>query len=136
VDVGRDQLHPSLKDDARVVNLEKTHVRELNSKVIPEEVDGCVIDVSFISLNAVFPFIHAHIRKGGFVIALVKPQFEVGKKNIGKGGIVRDKKLYPEVLENVRQIAAQNRLEALEHISSPILGGDGNQEFLLWLKKT
>lgn len=135
VDVGRDQLHHSLKNDLRIVNLEKTHVRELTSKMIPEEVDGCVIDVSFISLSAVFPFIHALIRPNGFVIALVKPQFEVGKKHIGKGGIVRDKKLYPEVLQNLSSLAAQNRLEAIEHISSPILGGDGNQEFLLFLRK-
>lgn len=135
VDVGRDQLHSSLKNDSRVINLERMHVRELTSKVIPEEVDGCVIDVSFISLSAVFPFIHSFIHEGGFVITLVKPQFEVGKKNIGKGGIVRDKKLYPEVLESIRSVAAQNRLEAVEHITSPILGGDGNQEFLLLLKK-
>lgn len=135
VDVGRDQLHPSLKEDPRVLNIEKTHVRELTQKIIPEEVDGCVIDVSFISLEAVFPFIHSFIRPGGFVIALVKPQFEVGKKNIGKGGIVRDKKLYPEVLQKLSTVAAQNRLEAIEHISSPILGGDGNQEFLLFLRK-
>jgi 23S rRNA (cytidine1920-2'-O)/16S rRNA (cytidine1409-2'-O)-methyltransferase len=103
--------------------------------MISEEVDGCVIDVSFISLSAVFPFIHTFIRQDGFVIALVKPQFEVGKKNIGKGGIVKDKKLYPEVLKNVSEMAAQNRLMAIEHISSPILGGDGNQEFLLFLRK-
>lgn len=136
VDVGRDQLHPSLKDDTRVINLEKTHVRELTSKLIPDAVNGCVIDVSFISLTAVLPFIHPFILPGGFVIALVKPQFEVGKKNIGKGGIVRDKHLYPEVLETIRKVAAINQLQTIGHIDSPILGGDGNQEFLMWLKKT
>lgn len=135
VDVGRDQLHASLKSSSQVVNLEKTHVRELTLKQVPELVDGCVIDVSFISLTSVFPFVHPFIKEDGFVIALVKPQFEVGKKNVGKGGIVRDKQLYPEVLDRIRQDAASNRLEAVEHIGSPILGGDGNQEFLLLLRK-
>lgn len=135
VDVGRDQLHASLKGHDQVVNLERTHVRELTTKQVPELVDGCVIDVSFISLTSVFPFVHHFIKEGGFVIALVKPQFEVGKKNVGKGGIVRDKQLYPEVLDRIRKDAASNRLEAVEHIGSPILGGDGNQEFLLMLRK-
>ena len=135
VDVGKGQLHDRIKSDARVINLEKTHVRELTTKMIPEELDGCVIDVSFISLTAVLPFIHAFVRAGGFVIALVKPQFEVGKKNIGKGGIVRDKKLYPEILKNICAVATQNRLEPVEYINSPILGGDGNHEFLLFLQK-
>ena len=135
VDVGRDQLHPSIAEDKRVVNLEKTHVRELTPKLITEEVDGCVIDVSFISLTKIFPFIHSFIKENGFVIALVKPQFEVGKKNVGKGGVVKDKKLYPQVIDTIKEHATLNNLQYVAHITSPILGGDGNQEFLMYLEK-
>lgn len=135
VDVGTNQLHSKLKEDVRVVDLEKTHVRELTRKLIPEEVDGCVVDVSFISLTKIFPFIHPFLKKGAFVIALVKPQFEVGKKNIGKGGIVRDKKLYPEVIQSIKESATVNQLKFSDVISSPILGGNGNHEFLMYLQK-
>ena len=135
VDVGRDQLHQRIDEDERTVNLEKTHVRELTPKLITESVDGCVIDVSFISLEKILPFIHSFIKEGGFVIALVKPQFEVGKKNLGKGGIVKDKKLYPQVINQITSTAKLNNLNYIEHIDSPILGGDGNKEFLMLLKK-
>jgi 23S rRNA (cytidine1920-2'-O)/16S rRNA (cytidine1409-2'-O)-methyltransferase len=135
VDVGSNQLHPRIKEDERVINLEKTHVRELTPSIIPEICDGCVIDVSFISIEKIFPFLHTFIRPNGVVIALVKPQFEVGKKNIGKGGIVKDKKLYKTVLESVQASAALNNLSYIEHIESPILGGDGNREFLMLLKR-
>jgi 23S rRNA (cytidine1920-2'-O)/16S rRNA (cytidine1409-2'-O)-methyltransferase len=136
IDVGSKQLHPKIARDEKTINLEKTHVRELTSNQIPELVDGCVIDVSFISLEKIFPFIHGFLKEGALVIALVKPQFEVGKKNIGKGGIVRNKRLYPEVFENVKASAAHNQLEFLKYIDSPILGGDGNREFLMLLRKT
>ncbi|MCR9171680.1 MAG: TlyA family RNA methyltransferase [bacterium] len=135
VDVGSKQLHPKIEEDDRTVNLEKTHVRELTPKLIPELAEGCVIDVSFISLEKIFPFVHAFMKPNAWMIALVKPQFEVGKKNIGKGGVVRDKQLYPKVIEDVKQSAARNKLEWQATIDSPILGGDGNREFLMLLKK-
>lgn len=135
VDVGKDQLHPKLRSDERIVNLEKTHVRELTHRNIPEMIDGCVIDVSFISLEKIFPFIHSFLKDGGFVIALVKPQFEVGKDNIAKGGIVKNKALFPEVIDKVKTSALLNNLIYQDHIESPILGGDGNQEFLMYLNK-
>jgi 23S rRNA (cytidine1920-2'-O)/16S rRNA (cytidine1409-2'-O)-methyltransferase len=135
VDVGKDQLHQKVKDDARTVNLEKTHVRELTPHQITDEVDGCVIDVSFISLEKIFPFIHRFIIDGGFIIALVKPQFEVGKKNIGKGGVVKDTTLYRTVIENIKKSGEANNLKYVKHIESPILGGDGNREFLMLLTK-
>lgn len=135
VDVGKDQLHEKIKQDTRVVNLEKTHVRELNTRLIPEMVDGCVIDVSFISLEKIFPFIHAFLKPGAFVIALVKPQFEVGKENISKGGIVKNKSLYPEVVERIKECARTNNMEYQALTDSPVLGGDGNQEFLMLLQK-
>lgn len=135
VDVGRDQLHSKIDEDERTVNLEKTHVRELTPKLITEMNDGCVIDVSFISLEKIFPFIHSFLKPDAFVIALVKPQFEVGKKNIGKGGIVKDKKLYPVVIESIKQLGKANNLTFIDLTDSPILGGDGNKEFLIYFKK-
>lgn len=135
VDVGSNQLHDKIKSDERVVNLEKTHVRELSSRLITELVDIVVIDVSFISLEKIFPFIHPFIKPNGQVIALVKPQFEVGRDNIGKGGVVKNKSLYPIVIEGTADTAAQNHLNKIDFIESPILGGDGNMEFLMLLEK-
>lgn len=135
VDVGKDQLHAKLAEDPRVVNLEKTHVRELTVNLIPAPVDACVIDVSFISLEKIFPFIHTFLKPGASIVALVKPQFEVGKENIGKGGIVKNKSLYPKVIDAVQAAAALNNLVYKAHIESPILGGDGNMEFLMLLEK-
>ena len=135
VDVGKDQLHPKIKSNPKVINLERTHVRELTTRLIPELVDGCVIDVAFISLEKIFPCIHSFLKKDAVVIALVKPQFEVGKENISKGGIVKKKALYKEVIDNVKAKALLNNLKYIDHIDSPILGGDGNQEFLMLLSK-
>lgn len=135
IDVGKDQLHESIKADERVVNFEKTHVRELTHKLITEECEGCVIDVSFISLEKIFPFLHPYLVRGATIIALVKPQFEVGKENIGKGGVVKNQLLYKEVIEKIKNTGKANHLNYIDHIESPILGGDGNKEFLMLLRK-
>lgn len=135
VDVGKNQLHPRLNSDDRVINMEKTHVRELTSNLITEAIDGCVVDVSFISLGKIFPFIHSFLKPNAFVIVLIKPQFEVGKENIGKGGIVKNKSLFPEMLENIKASGKVNNLSYQGILDSPILGGDGNQEFLMLLKR-
>ncbi len=136
IDVGTDQLHTKIKNDSRTINLEKTHVRELTHQLIPEPIDGCVIDVSFISLSKVFPFIHAFLKENAFVIALVKPQFEVGKENIGKGGIVKNKILHQKCIIDLIEIAKVNQLIFEAQIPSPILGKDGNHEYLIYLRKT
>jgi len=135
VDVGKAQLHPKFRENKQLVNLEKTHIRELTPNLIDEICDGCVIDVSFISLTKVFPFIHTFLSKDAFIIALVKPQFEVGKENVGKGGIVKKKELFVEVIQNIKDSASENNMVYQAHIHSPILGGDGNKEFLMLLKK-
>jgi 23S rRNA (cytidine1920-2'-O)/16S rRNA (cytidine1409-2'-O)-methyltransferase len=135
VDVGSGQLHPRIAERSEVVNLQKTHVRELTSRLITDPIDVCVIDVAFISLEKIFPFIHAFLKPGAKVMALVKPQFEVGKENVGKGGIVKNKTLYPQVIEAVKQAATLNQLAYISHTESPILGGDGNMEFLMLLEK-
>lgn len=136
VDVGSKQLHPKIQANPAVVNLEKTHVRMLNSSIITEEIDICVIDVSFISLEKIFPFIHPLLKKDALLVALVKPQFELGKEHLGKGGIVKNKTLYPELLRTVEGYAEKSQLTKIDLIESPILGGDGNMEFLMLLKKT
>ncbi len=135
VDVGSKQLHSKISGDPRVINLEKTHVRELNHNLIKETCNLCVIDVSFISLEKIFPFLHAYLESGSDVVALVKPQFEVGKDNVGKGGIVKSTTLYPIVIEAVQEFAQVNNLVYVDHMESPILGGDGNKEFLMYLKR-
>jgi 23S rRNA (cytidine1920-2'-O)/16S rRNA (cytidine1409-2'-O)-methyltransferase len=135
VDVGTNQLHAKLRSDERVISLEKTHVRDLTTHLIPELCDGCVIDVSFISLEKVFPFLHPFLKPEAWVIALLKPQFELGKENLGKGGIVKNKQLYPELIEQIAKTGLLNNLEFIRQIPSPILGGDGNEEFLMYFKR-
>lgn len=135
VDVGKNQLHAKLKENDKVVNLEQTHVRELTAALITEPIDICVIDVSFISLEKIFPFFHTYLKTGAQIVALIKPQFEVGKENVGKGGIVKNKTLYPVVIESIQKEALVNNMKYIDHIESPILGGDGNMEFLMLLEK-
>lgn len=135
VDVGHGQLHQRLRQNPTVISLEKTHVRDLNEKIIPYPVDGCVIDVSFISLEKVLPFVHRFLKEGAFLVALIKPQFEVGKNKLGKGGIVKEKRLYPEVIANIKRVGKDCQLVFEDQMDSPLLGGDGNREFLIYFKK-
>lgn len=135
IDVGHGQLHPRIASDPRITNFEKTHVRELTTHHFPEPVDGAVIDVSFISLEKVFPFIQPYLKPEAIVIALIKPQFELGRKLLNKNGIVKSSLSYPEVLENVARYAKDSHFDIKEIIDSPITGGDGNKEFLMYLVK-
>ncbi|MEN9743199.1 MAG: hypothetical protein RLZZ65_1004 [Bacteroidota bacterium] len=135
VDVGQKQLHDKLKNDPRVLNLEKTHARDLTAKLIPEMVDGLVVDVSFISLEKVIPFTIPFLKEGAHVVLLVKPQFELGPGALNKAGVVKDTKQYPALLENIKTMAQRNQLQWIEFIDSPILGGDGNAEFLGYFQK-
>jgi len=136
VDVGQHQLHSKLRNDNRIVNLEKTHVRELTKNLVSDVIDFLVVDVSFISLTKVLPFLHPFLKNGAKVVLLIKPQFEVGKENLNKNGIVVNKLLYPEVIEKIKASARQNQLEFVDIIDSPILGGDGNREFLAYFCKS
>lgn len=135
VDVGTNQLHEKIRNHPKVVNIEKTHVRSLTHQIIDAEIDIVVIDVSFISLHKVIPFCVPFLKKDGIVIALIKPQFEVGKENIGKGGIVKSQSLYPSVIQGIEKLGNECNLQSIGTIDSPILGGDGNKEFLILLKK-
>ena len=133
VDVGYGQLAWKLREDPRVVNLEKTNIRYLEA--LPEPPDLAVIDASFISLDKVLPPTLRLIKEEGTVVALIKPQFEVGRGQVGKGGVVRDEKKHREVVEGIADLAQGLGLSVLGVCDSPILGPKGNKEFLIHLKK-
>ncbi|QOX79659.1 TlyA family RNA methyltransferase [Trichlorobacter lovleyi] len=136
VDVGYGQLAWKLREDARVVVMEKTNIRHLQPESLEPLPDLAVIDASFISLNLVLPPTLALLKRPAEVVALVKPQFEVGKGAVGKGGIVRDPKLHEEVLAGMERLAAELGAELLGICDSPITGADGNREFLMGLRMT
>lgn len=132
VDVGHGQLDPVVAADPRLINLEKTNSRDLDETLVPDPLDLIVADVSFISLTKALPAALALAAPGAHLVALVKPQFEVGKGNVGKGGIVRDTALADRVpAEMEKWINARPGWVSLGTIPSPILGSDGNREFLL-----
>ena len=135
VDVGYGQMDLKVKNDARVVPIERTNIRDMSRDNIPEEADIAVIDVSFISLIKVLPHVIPLLKGKGEVLALIKPQFEVGKGEVGKGGIVRDDKKVEKVLHNVRAFSEESGLEVAGLTRSPILGAKGNREFLIHLIK-
>ena len=136
VDVGYGQLAWKLQQDPRVVSLEKTNIRHLEPGTLPEIPDLAVIDASFISLDKVLPPTLRLIREGATIVALIKPQFEVGRGQVGKGGVVRDEKKHAEVVAAIRELAESLGLQVLGVCDSPILGPKGNKEFLIHLRKT
>jgi 23S rRNA (cytidine1920-2'-O)/16S rRNA (cytidine1409-2'-O)-methyltransferase len=133
VDVGYGQLAWSLRQDPRVTVLERVNIRHLEALPVPA--DLAVIDVSFISLRLVLPRVRELLSLPGDVVALVKPQFEVGKGAVGKGGVVRDPEQHRQVLNSLRQFAEENGYQVAGEIPSPILGAKGNREFLLHLRR-
>ena len=139
VEVGHDQLHPRLLADPRVVQFEGINARHLTPELIAPALEGpldlIVGDVSFISLTLVLPRLAELLPQGGRLLFLVKPQFEVGPGNIGRGGIVRDPALYHEVEHKLRDCAKMLGLTIRAWLDSPITGGDGNREFFIWLNK-
>lgn len=134
VDVGYGQLAWRLRQDPRVVVLERTNIRHLPREAIPEAVDLAVVDVSFISLKLVLPQVLAFLRPGGAILALVKPQFEVGRGQVGKGGVVREPRLQLQAVAEIQSFAQGLGLTVVGVMPSPILGPKGNQEYLLWLQ--
>ncbi|WP_296600582.1 TlyA family RNA methyltransferase [Phenylobacterium sp.] len=132
VDVGRGQLHPKLAADPRVVGLEATDARDLTPALIPDPPGLIVSDVSFISLAKALPAALALAAPGADLVALVKPQFEVGPERVGKGGIVTDEAARQDALEVVMAFLADRGWTVRGTTDSPISGGDGNREFLLW----
>jgi 23S rRNA (cytidine1920-2'-O)/16S rRNA (cytidine1409-2'-O)-methyltransferase len=135
VDVGYGQLAWKLRQDERVVNLEKTNIRFLTPEKLPHTPDLAVIDASFISLAKVLPATLALLREGAEIIALIKPQFEVGRGEVGKGGVVRDTVKHREVISAICSVAEALGLVVRGVTESPILGPKGNREFLIFMEK-
>jgi 23S rRNA (cytidine1920-2'-O)/16S rRNA (cytidine1409-2'-O)-methyltransferase len=135
VDVGRGQLHATLVGDPRVANLEATDARDLTPALIPDAPQLVVSDVSFIGLAKALPAALALAAEDADLIALVKPQFEVGPDRVGKGGLVKDEAARAEALAAVIAFLEGAGWAAHAAIDSPIAGGDGNLEYLLWAKK-
>ena len=134
IDVGYGQLAWKLRSDERVVNMERTNVRYLEADSLPEKVDVATIDVAFISLDKVLPAVKKIIADDGIVIALIKPQFEAGKENVGKKGVVRDPQVHLTVINNVIATAGELGFKIAGLDYSPVKGPEGNIEYLLYLK--
>lgn len=133
VDVGTAQLDILVRSDQRVVVLEKTDIRSLSS--LPERADIIVIDVSFISLDHIIPSLGHFIKARGQVIALIKPQFEVGRGKVNRQGLVTDQSLYKDVIEKIKKSFEKNGFDVRAEMTSPVIGGTGNTEFLLYAQK-
>lgn len=138
VDVGHGQLDGKLRDDSRVLNMEKTNILELSAENFPKELSFISADVSFVSLKHILPKIKELLPEDGEAVVLIKPQFEAGKANIGKSGIVKDRKVHAAVLADIVSFCFSVGLEVLGLTHSPITGGsgaDGNIEYLAYLKR-
>ncbi|MFH1076688.1 MAG: TlyA family RNA methyltransferase [Pseudomonadota bacterium] len=133
VDVGYGQLHWKIRNDPRVTVLERTNIRYLADNSFSIAFDIAVIDVSFISLKIVIPKVFSFIRQSGHMIALIKPQFEVGKGEVGKGGVVRNPEQHDKVLKDLSCFFKNHGLVLHGILPSPILGPKGNKEFLAYL---
>ena len=133
IDVGYGQLAWSLRRDPRVILLERTNIRHLATLPVQEDIDGVVIDTSFISLKLVVPATVKLLNKDSFILALIKPQFEAGKGRIAKGGIIRDTALHKEIVEDLLFFFTQSGLGVCGTLESPIKGAKGNREFFVYL---
>lgn len=135
VDVGYGQLAWKLRENAQVINLERTNIRYITKDQVPEQIDFISIDVSFISLTLVLPVAWGLLHDGGTLIALIKPQFEAGREHVGRKGVVRDQNVHIQVIQKIILFAAQQgfSIGGLEY--SPIKGPQGNIEYLIWLNK-
>jgi len=136
VDVGYGQLAWKLRQDARVVAIERTNARHISPDAIPEKVDLVTIDVSFISLRLIVPAVLPMMKRAAGLIVLIKPQFEVGKGQVGKGGVVKDDRLHQDVIMSLRHFFESLALQYQGDVPSPILGPKGNREFLAFMRKS
>lgn len=135
MDVGYGQLDWKLRNDMRVVNMEKTNIRHIDTVAFPEKVDFISIDVSFISLHLILPVAAALLNDNGQVVCLIKPQFEAGREQVGKGGIVRDKNIHREVILKVMKYGEEVNLYPQGLTFSPVTGAKGNIEYLMLFTK-
>jgi len=135
VDVGYGQLDWKLRQDDRVIVLERTNARYLKQETIPETIQVATVDVSFISVKKIIPAVNPLLSPGANVIILIKPQFEVGKAEVGKGGIVKDPQKHQRVIDDITAFCQNSGFTVVGCIPSPILGAKGNREFLLLVVK-
>ncbi|KDR94115.1 23S rRNA (cytidine1920-2'-O)/16S rRNA (cytidine1409-2'-O)-methyltransferase [Peptoclostridium litorale DSM 5388] len=136
IDVGYGQLAWKLRSDERVVCMERTNIRNVTSEDIQDKADFASIDVSFISLKLVIPVVRELIRENACIVALIKPQFEAGKENVGKKGVVRDKKVHADVINTIVDFVQETGFEVLGIDFSPVKGPEGNIEYLLYIQKS
>lgn len=136
IDVGYGQLAWKLRTDERVVNLERTNFRYVTREIVPDELDFASVDVSFISLSLILPVMRTLLKDGGRAVCLIKPQFEAGKENVGKKGVVRERAVHIAVIEKIINIIKENKFSLLGLDFSPIKGPEGNIEYLCYIQKT
>jgi 23S rRNA (cytidine1920-2'-O)/16S rRNA (cytidine1409-2'-O)-methyltransferase len=135
IDVGYGQLAWKLQKDPRVINLERRNIRYLKREEVSEEADLILVDTSFISIEKFLPYLVGFLKEGGDLLCLIKPQFEVGKGEVGKGGVVKDSKLHEKVVDRISQFSRGLGLNVGGVIESPLLGPKGNKEFFIHLRK-
>ena len=135
IDVGYGQLAWKLRCDERVINLERTNIRHVTEKEVPELLDFASVDVSFISLKLVLPVLYRLLKEGGEAVCLIKPQFEAGRELVGKKGVVREESTHVMVVENALSFAKDNGFTPIHLTFSPVKGPEGNIEYLMHLKK-
>jgi len=135
LDVGYGQLDWKLRNDPRVVNIERTNIRYFEGEEIKSPIDLATIDVSFISLDKVLPKVKELIGEDGEIVSLIKPQFEAGREKVRRGGVVKDKKVHQEVIDKIKLLARDLELEVKGLVASPIKGPAGNIEYFIYLKK-
>jgi len=135
IDAGSGQLDPKLAADSRVVNLENTNIRYIKKEQISEKIDFICVDVSFISLELVLNMVYNLLAAPGEAVCLIKPQFEAGRGKVGKNGVVRDEKIHKSVTEKIASFSRSIGFSVMGLEPSPIKGGGGNAEFLIYLSK-
>ncbi len=136
IDVGYGQLDWKLRTDDRVINLERTNIRYITEKEVPEKIDFFSVDVSFISLCLVLPVARKFMKDTAKAVCLIKPQFEAGRENVGKKGVVRDYKIHIEVINKIKDFVINNGFDVLGIDYSPVKGPEGNIEYLMYLGMT
>lgn len=136
IDVGYGQLAWKLRCDERVVNMERTNFRYVTHEQVPEQVDFASVDVSFISLRKILPVMRELLRDGGRAVCLIKPQFEAGRENVGKKGVVRDRAVHESVVASITEFALESGFNVCNVDFSPIKGPEGNIEYLMLVEKS
>lgn len=135
IDVGHGQLAWKLRNDERVVCMEKTNFRYVTNEQVKDPIDFASADVSFISLDKILPAAYPLLKKSAQMVCLIKPQFEAGREQVGKKGVVRDKKVHEEVIARIINVAKENGFTPIGLTYSPVRGPEGNIEYLLWIEK-